>query len=97
MFYWIHVSEGTQFTGYGPFGSESAMRGFRAHYADDEDEDGARRLVDDIPPLPGISNSIIEVRDNHETDSWIPLSTASCLLEILEGWPIYDPGDAYRR
>lgn len=97
MFYWIHVSEGTQFTGYGPFGSESALRGFREHYADDEQEDGSYRSVDDIPPLPGISSEIVEIRDDHTSDSWIPLHASADTFQILDGWPVYDPGDAYRR
>ena len=66
--YWLHVASGTEVTGFGPFATEEEHREFRAIYADDEDESGARRNVDDIPPLPGVND-----RDDHESDTWIAL------------------------
>ncbi len=90
MFYWLHIHGGTEITGYGPFDSKEALSDFRAYFADDEQEDGSRKDVDDIPELPSGE------RDDHESDTWVPIH-ADGPITILEGWLVYnvEPTKAY--
>lgn len=90
MLYWLHVREGTDLTAFGPFDSEAAHLAFRQKYADDEDEQGARRSYDDLPPLP--PEGTYPIRDNHETDSWFSIKASR--LELLDGWPTIDPSQS---
>jgi len=79
-YYWIHVGGGTSFAAFGPFENVEVFRRFRATYADDENEDGYRRSVDELPELPGLDDW-----DDHEDDAWIPVHADNLVLD--EGWP----------
>jgi hypothetical protein len=86
MLYWLHVREGTDLTAFGPFDSEAEHLAFRQTYADDEDEQGARRSYEELPRLP-----YLDVRDNYETDSWFAIKAST--LELFDGWPVVNPND----
>lgn len=76
---WIWVNEGTQILAWS-FGNLDDAKAFRAQYADDEDDDGARKSIDDLPVLPDSYNQ----RDNHETDTWVLVSGRVDAVEGIE-------------
>lgn len=63
---WVHISEGTEVLAWSFHSLDDAVA-FRKTYGDDEDADGNRRGVDELPPLPDGWDQ----RDNHETDAWV--------------------------
>lgn len=73
--YWIHVNAGTEAVMYGPFENPEVHDRFRAMYGDDENDEGYRRSVDELPELPGIGE-----QDNHEEDTWIAVQGDNVFL-----------------
>ena len=82
--YWIHFDNDNvdSLKAYGPFENPEVMARFREVYADDEDEDGRRRSVDEMPTLPGTPEY-----DSHETCTWVPVQADS--LFLLDGYGTY--------
>lgn len=72
--YWIHVSGG-EATAYGPFENPEVHARFRKAYADENDEDGYRRSVDELPTLPGINE-----QDDSENSTWIAVQGDNVFL-----------------
>lgn len=77
---WIHVSEGTEVLAW-TFDSLEDAVAFRERYADDEGPQGERKSADELLALPGS----YEQRDNHETDTWLLVSSDHGRIDAVDG------------
>ena len=80
--YWLHFDSADMDSvkAYGPFENPEVHARFRKMYADDEDDNGYRRSVDELPPLPGFVAGPYSSFDDHESSTWIAVQADNLFL-----------------